>query len=576
MTIALASRAELALPVARLRAQGLLTELRAADLAMTRAEAAALCKGAELRLEGERLDDLMRRTEGWPVAVALAAQALAHDALAIRRGDGGERQITEFLRDEVLAGLDADEREFVQRTAILDELSAPLCDAILEGSGSAAMLTRLQQAGFPLVALDRTGERHRHHHLLRETLLSELQRSAPAVEAALHRRASDWHARVDEIEPALHHALAAREIARAGELVWAGVPRSLESGTRTVERWLGLFGSEQLGAHALLALTAAATQLAYGQGDVAEHWLLAAAAAPSPRAQAGLVSGGVTVLRAALGRDGLLPMRAQAERASALLTPDSPGQALCHLLCGVAEQLRGEGDGGRARLEDGARRAAVRSPHVQALCLAQLALLALDRHDPEDAARLVSRARAQIERHGLERLPTSALVLAVSALVRALRGRAEEATRELRAATELAGRLTDIAPWYELEVTIVLARAAVRLSDVVTARARLADAQRLAARLPDATVLEAWRLAAETAVGRFGGACARTPASLTAAELRILQFLPTHLSFREIGERTNVTANTVKTQVNAAYRKLDVRSRSEAVDRARALGLLEA
>jgi LuxR family maltose regulon positive regulatory protein len=77
-------------------------------------------------------------------------------------------------------------------------------------------------------------------------------------------------------------------------------------------------------------------------------------------------------------------------------------------------------------------------------------------------------------------------------------------------------------------------------------------------------------------VAQFAGARSQMPASLTAAELRILQFLPTHLSFREIGERTNVTTNTVKTQVNAAYRKLDVRSRSEAVERARALGLLEA
>ena len=281
------------------------------------------------------------------------------------------------------------------------------------------------------------------------------------------------------------------------------------------------------------------------------------------------------MLRAGLGRDGLGQMRADADTAAGLLAPDSPGQALCRLMAGVAAHLGGDPGAARACLEDGARRAAVRTPHLQALCLTQLALLALDEQDSESAARLVTRARAQVERHGLERLPTSALVLAVSALVRAQRGRAEEAARDLREAAVLAEQLTDISVWYELELAVVLARTAVRLTDVPAARSRLAQARRLAARLPEAIVAHGWCDAAEDAVARFESTRTPTAATLTPAELRVLQFLPTHLSFREVGERTSVTANTVKTQVNSVYRKLDVRSRSEAVDCARALGLIE-
>jgi len=121
---------------------------------------------------------------------------------------------------------------------------------------------------------------------------------------------------------------------------------------------------------------------------------------------------------------------------------------------------------------------------------------------------------------------------------------------------------------------LVLGRAALRLSDVGEARARLADARRLAGRL-DAVTLDRWLTDALTDLDSFTGAASRLPSSLTSAELKILHFLPTHLSFREIAERTYVSANTVKTQANAVYRKLDVRSRSEAVACARDLGLLD-
>jgi LuxR family maltose regulon positive regulatory protein len=122
---------------------------------------------------------------------------------------------------------------------------------------------------------------------------------------------------------------------------------------------------------------------------------------------------------------------------------------------------------------------------------------------------------------------------------------------------------------------VLVARAALRLSDLGVAQDHLARAARVLDRVPEAIGL---RQAAEDArrqLDSFGAAGRAPSASMTAAELRILRFLPTHMSFREIGERTFVSANTVKTQANAVYRKLDVSCRSDAVARARACGLLD-
>jgi LuxR family maltose regulon positive regulatory protein len=216
----------------------------------------------------------------------------------------------------------------------------------------------------------------------------------------------------------------------------------------------------------------------------------------------------------------------------------------------------------------------VAAPLLQALCLAQLGLLAYDEHDLDAAEQQLSRARAQIRRYTLERCPASAPVLAVSALVRVLRGRAEDARRDAAAAAALLESLTDVAPWFAAEVQLVLARTELRLSDFPAARARVADARRLVAHIGGAPVLRGWLGTLEADLASDAQRAASLRAALTPAELRVVQFLPTHLSFREIGERTALSANTVKTQANTAYRKLDARSRSDAVTRARELGLL--
>jgi LuxR family transcriptional regulator, maltose regulon positive regulatory protein len=137
----------------------------------------------------------------------------------------------------------------------------------------------------------------------------------------------------------------------------------------------------------------------------------------------------------------------------------------------------------------------------------------------------------------------------------------------------LQALFVDFWPEAEAEVCLTVARAALRLCDVSLARAQLSAATRLLRRAPGAIALH--RSATDAIVRLDAFTASDSSVSMTAAELRILRHLPTHLSFREIGELTYVSANTVKTQANAVYRKLGVSCRSDAVARARDYGLLD-
>ena len=188
------------------------------------------------------------------------------------------------------------------------------------------------------------------------------------------------------------------------------------------------------------------------------------------------------------------------------------------------------------------------------------------------SVRLASRARSQVENSGLSDYASMGLVFAVSALVAAQDGRVEKAREEMRRATTLSGQLVDFPVWLEGEARLVQARAALRLDDVTSAQALLADVSRLLQRMPDGPVLHDWLREMSAGVS---GAAGGERVGLTGAEVRILQFLPTHLSFPEVAEQLCVSPNTVKTQAQAVYRKLGAGTRAEAVDLARQGGLLD-
>jgi LuxR family maltose regulon positive regulatory protein len=521
----------------------------------------------------------VQRTEGWPVGLSLAAQFLDERGTTadLRRFGGSDRLVAGYVRDELLAGMSPEWAAFLVRTSVLDTLTAPACDSLLARSGSATILSGLAASGL-LVALDRTDDRFRHHRLIGSALRGELRRGAPGLEPALHRRASAWHRQDGDIDRAVHHALLADDVRGAGGLVWRNLPDAVAQGRLTaLERWLADFSTAQIAGEPPLALAAAVRALMMGQGQLVEHWTSVASVAHAAERRDSTVDvgGALAILRAVVGDGGPERMLADAERAHRAQGDDGPWRSLCCLVAGTAARLLGRDAEAATRLEEGTRRAAVSAPQVHALCLAQLAALALERDDWEAAVGFITRARSQVDRYGLGQYGTTAVVYAASAAIRAHRGRVDAARADIDEAVRLQATLTDFAPCYEADVSVLIARAALRLSDPGIAHEQLVRAGRVVARLPEAIGLLHAAEEAQAQLDSFAAEGNAPSVSMTAAELRILRFLPTHLSFREIGERTFVSANTVKTQANAVYRKLDVSCRSDAVARARACGLLD-
>jgi LuxR family maltose regulon positive regulatory protein len=183
--LALATRTEPALPLARLRAAGELVELRADELRFADEEADALLNGSlTLGLEADDVELLQERTEGWPAGLQLAALSLRERTdrhTFIRSLAGDDRQIGDYLH-EVIEGAERPVREFLLRTAILERMCGPLCEAVTGDPGAAALLAEAFRSNLYVVALDERGHWYRYHHLLRDLLLS--QRSPPAASTA--------------------------------------------------------------------------------------------------------------------------------------------------------------------------------------------------------------------------------------------------------------------------------------------------------------------------------------------------------------------------------------------------------
>src|ERR1700680_5079947 len=231
MHLVIATREDPQLPLARLRARGHLTELRAPDLRFTASEAAGfLNQVMGLNLSAEDIATLEDRTEGWIAGLQLAALSMQghHDVAAfIRAFAGDHRYIVDYLVEEVLQRQPEPVRRFLLQTAILDRLSGPLCDAVTGQEEGNARLEALERGNFFVVPLDDTRHWYRYHHLFAEVLSARLMEEQPDQVATLHRRASAWYEQHGSVGDAIRHALEARDFARAADLVEMALPAML-------------------------------------------------------------------------------------------------------------------------------------------------------------------------------------------------------------------------------------------------------------------------------------------------------------------------------------------------------------
>jgi ATP/maltotriose-dependent transcriptional regulator MalT len=262
--LVLACRSEPGLPLAAMRAHGTLLEVRAEELGFTCDEASSLLNDRlELGLEREYIDDLVARTEGWAAGLYLAALSLggAEDRNAFVSTFGGaSRHVLDFLVDEVLEAHEPEAQELMLRSSVLERLSGPLCDAVLERRDSATLLDALSRTNLFLVPLDDRGEWYRFHHLFAQLLRVELEHRSPGLAPALHRRAFEWHHGHGLADAAISHALEAGAFDEARDMIAGIRMQTLPVGRQaTVIAWLDRFPRELVRNDPVLLLVKART-----------------------------------------------------------------------------------------------------------------------------------------------------------------------------------------------------------------------------------------------------------------------------------------------------------------------------
>jgi LuxR family maltose regulon positive regulatory protein len=578
--LVLAGRDQPPLRIARLRAEGKILEIGPRDLSFTRAEAASLLRNAGLTLGEKDVTALCQQTEGWAAGLYLAALCLRQgssvgSAAISFRGD--DRLVSEYVESEFLARISRIEREFLTRTAVLERMCGPLCEAVLEMDGSAGILGRLASSNLLLVPLDRRGEWYRYHHLFRDMLLAELHRQAPDLIPLLRRRAADWCQHNGLPEEALEYYTAAGDVDTVARLVERLSVRTYQQGRgTTVQRWLRWLDDRgAIDRRPMVAVVASIICALTARPVEAERWAEAVDRweyGNLNRPDDPLAEAWAAVLRALLCRRGVDQMRADADEAVRRSATDRSMAPPALLFQGIARVLSGDLDGGDTAFQDAVSAGEeVGAPEGVVTALCERSFLAMDRSDWSQAETLAEQASTVARGAGYE----DALLSAVQARAALRRGDVPTVRRVLVDAQRLRPLLTYALPHVAVQARSELARVHLGLADLAGARTLMREVDEVLRRRPGLGTLveEAQALRAQLAEQR--GTTSPGASALTAAELRLLPLLSTHLSFPEIGQELFVSRHTVKSQVNSIYRKLDASSRSQAVTRARQLGLLE-
>jgi len=568
----LVTRGDPNVPLGRLRANGDLFEIGTAHIALDAEETRAVAASGGLELTEESAEALRERTEGWAAAVVLAALLLrGREDAAERAADlsGDQQQIADYLIEEVLNREPEDLRTFLLGTSILDRMTAPLCNAVLRIENAADSLEGLARSNAFVIPLDDRREWYRYHHLFGDLLRAELERRHPELLRVYLVRAASWCEVYGAPGEAFVYAYESGDLAQAGRIALANQPRFTQRGhSETLRLWFDRCTDEEIESDPQLSIAAAWVFMYEGDEARARRFVAAAERGPLdvPSADgATSLRSALACVRAAVAPDGIPQMLRDAELVCA-----SEGKAGtrwyfsgCRAL-GMAYVLLGRPQEAIAPLRE-----VVSSPHFPALrimSLAYLAFAATELGNRRDAHRWAAQAAIAIGDEHLEDTPYSAIASTAGALADLERGDHTAATRELENVRRLRPLLRG-ARWLDADLGLRCAEISLDLGDRPGAVEFAQLAEDVLQGYPDAGVLPARleRLEERIRLGRDYG--------LTAAELRLIHFLPTHLSLQEIADRLYLSRPTVKTHVASIYSKLDVQSRSEAVEIIDELGL---
>jgi LuxR family maltose regulon positive regulatory protein len=563
----------------RFRASNDALELGAGDLALDAAGAEQVFAEAHVSLSHEEAAAVTERTEGWPVGLYLAAVIAQDTGDEGKAVTGDDRYVTDYLYRELLVHLSEGVQRFLRRTAVLDHLCASLCDALLDESRGQERLRDLEAANLFLVALDRRRQWYRYHSLFREFLLGELRRVEPELISKLHLRAADWYEANGSPSMAVEHLLSTTERDRCVQLVSALVLPTYEAGQMsTVQRWLSALGDSTIAEYPPLAVLAGWVAVLTGQTTEAQRWAAVVDGATYgqvPLDGTASFDSSRAMLRAATCGSGPEDAVSDAGFAVAQEPPWSPWRDTALCLSAEAHLLTGQVDQARALFAEASSVAArLSNPDSLILCKSELALLDMDVGRWRSASEHLELALAAIDDGRMQDYATSVLAFAGAARLAVHHGDLKEADRQLTRAMRARPSCTFVLPFLAVRLRLQLAKVYWSTGDHATARHLLREMDDILRRRPALGALvdqvSAFRgiLTSSATIGPTGGS------PLTPAELRLLPYLQTHLTIREIGERLFVSRNTVSSEVASIYRKLGVSSRNAAVQQATTIGLL--
>jgi LuxR family transcriptional regulator, maltose regulon positive regulatory protein len=589
--LVLAGRVTPNLPIAALRAAGRLLEVGVDQLALSPREGQLLLRSTGVELSLKEVTRLVHECEGWPAALYFAGLGLGNEGASNRyaekpkpiRAAGREKSLadySDYFRAEYFSRLRPEDVRFLRRTSVLEQMTGDLCDSVLGEEGSAQRLRRIERSNLFLIPLDRERVSYRYHRLFRDVLRKELEMGEPVLVPELHSRAADWYETHGDPESALDHADAAKDLRRVARiLATIALPLYHSGRVVTVERWLARFDDPVLlMRYPMVAVQGSWIHALRGRSAEAKRWLEIAETDLAGKGSRGSAArrSWVTAIRAALCNEGVYQMIADAETALEGVARDSPIRPGALMALGAAYMLLGQNERADAILAEAAaeaHRLGAIDTHVVAV--GERSIIAAAKNDTPAAERLALEAQELVEKSSLDGYGTTAIALAASARTSLRRGQWDEARADLDKVRALSPSLSSESfPWFAVQVRIELARSYLALRETRSVRSVLNEIHELLREHPYVGVLVDETQALEREIDAIppGGG---TSAGLTPAELRLLPYLTTHLSFREIGDLLYVSRNTIKTQAISVYRKLGVTSRSQAIECATQLGLVE-
>ena len=453
--VVIATRVDPPLPLARLRARGQLLELRQADLRFTHEEVRAFLRQvAGLTLSPEDVDALANRTEGWIAGLQMAALSMqGRDDLAgfVRAFTGSHRFVIDYLAEEVLSRQEEDTRAFLFQTAILDQMSNSLCNAVTGREDSQPLLEMLERDNLFVVPLDDERRWYRYHRLFRDVLRQRLLRVHPRLVPALHLRASAWYEEHNVVTAAVDHALQAKSVERATRLIDANADTLWGRGEQAaLLRWLDALPEEAVRAHPRLSIYDALVLFAAGRHEeAASHLEAARQTLDTPSAgDVRPLQGTLDAARAFITfSQGDLPAIVRLSRRALDRLPkgDHRWRSIAAYTLGLAQRLRGDLASAAGPLEEAVSLSSATGDHYVALIARlNLARLQTQRGHLRRAAEILRHARRVAEETGMSQLPVAGLLSAELGSIMVEWNDVDEAISLLERSTALIARGEDL------------------------------------------------------------------------------------------------------------------------------------